>query len=240
MSNRKKRAPLCTDTRKDGSPCNSYAREEGRCAYHLNKRAAQEAMQQTATPPPVLESGELEEEAELSRVVDNVRAELARDVGEHYGEIVAGLFGALKASKVAYTSCPECNKRHPVNVPDWTARVKAFETLLNQGFGRPSDETKKDARESFEELGLRSPVEMSDAELKAVLVHEYLADPDLLDAERGLQEFVKSLETTQLTDLFCELVERSSHWQAAEEERKAAMTKWQKRLTGERLKGMSA
>jgi hypothetical protein len=78
------KASLCTDTRKDGSPCNSYAREDGLCAWHSRQRDEQETLRELATSPAIVETEQVEEE-ELSRAVDNVRAELARDVGEHYG-----------------------------------------------------------------------------------------------------------------------------------------------------------
>jgi hypothetical protein len=67
--------------------------------------------------------------------VGDVRAQLARDTAEEYELLRSALLDALRAEREAFVTCPNCQKRHPVVVPDWTARVKAVETLLNQGFG---------------------------------------------------------------------------------------------------------
>jgi hypothetical protein len=36
-----------------------------------------------------------------------------------------------------WMTCQHCDRRSEVEVPDWNARAKIVETLLNQGFGRP-------------------------------------------------------------------------------------------------------
>jgi hypothetical protein len=65
---------------------------------------------------------------------------LASDTAEEYELLRVSLFEALKAEREMFATCDHCRHRTRVVVPDWTARVKAIETLLNQGLGRPEPE----------------------------------------------------------------------------------------------------
>jgi hypothetical protein len=84
--------------------------------------------------------------------VDDVRAQLARDTAEEYELLRGALLDALRAEREAFVTCPSCHKRHPVVVPDWTARVKAVETLLNQGFGTKPEPAEHEYDRMFREL----------------------------------------------------------------------------------------
>jgi hypothetical protein len=44
---------------------------------------------------------------------------------------------ALAAERTIWTTCPTCEKRHQVDVPDWSARANVIDRLLTQGYGRP-------------------------------------------------------------------------------------------------------
>jgi hypothetical protein len=67
-----------------------------------------------------------------------VRERIAEDAARLYDEKIAAFFeDALSAEKTAWGTCDGCRKRFPVEVPDWNARAKVLELLLNQGYGRP-------------------------------------------------------------------------------------------------------
>ena len=36
-----------------------------------------------------------------------------------------------------WVTCSHCDRRTETEIPDWNARSKAVEMMLNQGFGRP-------------------------------------------------------------------------------------------------------
>jgi hypothetical protein len=157
--NNKTPAPRCTGTLKDGSHCRTFAAADGLCTFHLRQRdesASQHppAEDQVATDAPdelepvddpIAHSDENEAsesfvEAESPRQrVGDVRAQLAADSLVEYETIRAALLDALKAQRDSYVSCPNCNKRHVVTLPDWNSRVNAVKTLLEQGFGRPQE-----------------------------------------------------------------------------------------------------
>jgi hypothetical protein len=112
------------------------------CAYHTRQQSAQPAPplgeasqgggQQT---DPIAATAPTRSERKQGIPVGDVRAQLARDTADEYELLRSALLDALRAEREAFVTCPNCQKRHPVVVPDWTARVKAVETLLNQGFG---------------------------------------------------------------------------------------------------------
>jgi hypothetical protein len=46
---------------------------------------------------------------------------------------------ALTAERVMWRTCGQCgNKQVRVDVPDWNARLKVVELMLEQGFGKPA------------------------------------------------------------------------------------------------------
>jgi hypothetical protein len=70
-----------------------------------------------------------------------VRGRLARDAEALYEEKIQAFFeDALSADRKVWAGCPNGRKRHEVDVPDWQARAKVLELLLNQGYGRPKAE----------------------------------------------------------------------------------------------------
>ena len=77
-----------------------------------------------------------------TRAVDDVRSRIASDAGKHYEEKISVFFSeALDAEKTLWADCSHCHHRVKLTVPDWGARVRALELLLNQGFGRVSSES---------------------------------------------------------------------------------------------------
>jgi hypothetical protein len=66
-----------------------------------------------------------------------VRERLAEDADNLYPAIKSFFEEALNAERKVWTTCNHCDRRTEAEVPDWNARAKILETLLNQGFGRP-------------------------------------------------------------------------------------------------------
>jgi hypothetical protein len=132
--------PRCRAKLRDGSACRTHA-DAGSdyCAYHSRQVATPADRRLEETPTVDQEPQPTTAFADGSRrrgvPVAEVRAQLARDTAEEYELLRTALLEALRARREAFATCPNCGKRHPVQVPDWTARVKAVETLLNQGFG---------------------------------------------------------------------------------------------------------
>ena len=54
-----------------------------------------------------------------------------------YGDLAAFFKNALEADRKVWVTCSHCDRRTEAEIPDWTARAKAVEMMLNQGFGRP-------------------------------------------------------------------------------------------------------
>jgi hypothetical protein len=67
----------------------------------------------------------------------DVRAKLADLAASRYERLEEFLDEALESEKESWVACPHCRRKHEVAVPDWNARLRVVETLLNQGFGRP-------------------------------------------------------------------------------------------------------
>ena len=55
----------------------------------------------------------------------------------HYSDLAAFFKSALEADRKVWVTCSHCDKRTEAEIPDWTARAKTLEMMLNQGFGRP-------------------------------------------------------------------------------------------------------
>jgi hypothetical protein len=166
--------PTCTELLRDGSSCRTFAQEDGLCRHHLrarNRRAAETFSVSTEDDAAEEErAGESVSGAATSVSPDGLRDRLAEDIAARYGQYVALLFNGLSAEKTYYIDCahyPECKKRHPVAFPDWTARINAFDKMMQHGFGRPTDALK--ARPPSENKILRELAEMSDEELAALI-----------------------------------------------------------------------
>ena len=54
-----------------------------------------------------------------------------------YADLAAFFKNALEADRKVWVTCSHCDRRTEAEIPDWTARAKAVEMMLNQGFGRP-------------------------------------------------------------------------------------------------------
>ena len=66
-----------------------------------------------------------------------VRERIAKDAETMYGELAEFFRNALAADRKVWVTCSHCDRRTEAEIPNWTARSKAVEMMLNQGFGRP-------------------------------------------------------------------------------------------------------
>ena len=66
-----------------------------------------------------------------------VRERIAKDAESMYADLTAFFKNALEADRKVWVTCAHCDRRTEAEIPDWTARAKAVEMMLNQGFGRP-------------------------------------------------------------------------------------------------------
>jgi hypothetical protein len=112
----------------------------------------------------------------------SVRTRFAEDVAKDYEEIRDNLIAAAKgATKETYVTCQHCSRRTPAQVPDIANAVKAAQLLLEQGFGRPPQESSTSnsvqelAKRGREQFGLE---QMTDDELYALAEWERMQDPE--------------------------------------------------------------
>ena len=66
-----------------------------------------------------------------------VRQRIAADAESMYADLATFFKNALEADRKVWVTCSHCERRTEAEIPDWTARAKAVEMMLNQGFGRP-------------------------------------------------------------------------------------------------------
>jgi hypothetical protein len=71
-------------------------------------------------------------------VAASARRQIADFVDENIHELIAELWRLARSRKKAWVSCPHCDRRSQVEVPDTLAAVKAISELVNQGYGRPT------------------------------------------------------------------------------------------------------
>jgi hypothetical protein len=77
------------------------------------------------------------ERAEAIEKHPAVRERIAKDAESMYADLAAFFKHALEADRKVWVTCSHCDRRTGAEIPDWTARAKAVEMMLNQGFGRP-------------------------------------------------------------------------------------------------------
>jgi hypothetical protein len=75
--------------------------------------------------------------AEAARKHSAVRERIAKDAESMYADLAAFFKNALEDDRKVWVTCSHCDRRTGAEIPDWTARAKAVEMMLNQGFGRP-------------------------------------------------------------------------------------------------------
>jgi hypothetical protein len=75
-----------------------------------------------------------------------IRRRIADDLEAVYEERVSSFFTeALEATKDVWATCTHCNRKTPVQTPDWNARTRALQLMIEQGYGRPKTEAAEDS-----------------------------------------------------------------------------------------------
>lgn len=105
--------------------------------------------------------------------------------GELSTSAVADLMGemlleALRASKEVFSTCPGCNRRHPVAIPDFGTRMKAAESLISEIEGRQAAVAKSSQERVHEALAGRTRIEdLTNDELLLLSLEENGSEWDL-------------------------------------------------------------
>jgi hypothetical protein len=71
----------------------------------------------------------------------SARQKLRQGADDHSDQIVAALVRTLDAEKGVWHSCPNCNHKTQVRLPDSNAIVQASKALVELGHGRAKDES---------------------------------------------------------------------------------------------------
>jgi hypothetical protein len=72
---------------------------------------------------------------------ETVRGRIAQAAEQNYEALERFFQDALNAEKSVSARCDNCHRIVTIAVPDWVARNKVVDTMLNQGFGRPPAES---------------------------------------------------------------------------------------------------
>lgn len=73
---------------------------------------------------------------------EDVRSRIAADLARDYDGTIGSFFQeALGAERETWATCSKCNHRTRVDVPDWSARTRALQLMIEQGYGRPKAES---------------------------------------------------------------------------------------------------
>jgi hypothetical protein len=72
---------------------------------------------------------------------ETVRGRIAQAAEQNYEALERFFHDALNAEKSVSARCDNCHRMITIAVPDWVARNKVVDTMLNQGFGRPPAES---------------------------------------------------------------------------------------------------
>jgi len=146
----------CWEVNALGKRCQSWGVEaDGRCGMHHRKAKKAEAASLEPKPGGA------------------PRAHLAHVATKHAGLIEATLLAALQAETTRHVKCQFCKRANSFVLPDHGARVKAVQTLLEEGYGRPQ------------------LAESPKTDVEGVLGLEDMSDEELLQIKRRLQELAE-------------------------------------------------
>jgi hypothetical protein len=122
---------VCPNPSVDGGMCSEHADLAGK---HAVVGLGLVPAEQPDEPEPIPD--------DHRRAVD-VRGEI-RDEAEASVQAIRDLLReALRTEKVIHQKCPKCSTAVPFVVPDWSARLRALELMLAEGFGKPPAEDQR-------------------------------------------------------------------------------------------------
>jgi hypothetical protein len=146
--------PTCEALLKNGEPCRSVVVDAESEDEHLRRycgphgdRARQTAEQaddedispqEDDEPPTLSNQGEADSEPEpVPAGYRGTPRDTIREFALANPHLVDEfLRGVLAATQEVWVSCKHCKRRSEIAVPNWSARTKAVELLLEQGFGK--------------------------------------------------------------------------------------------------------
>lgn len=183
---------LCAGTRKDGLPCNSYAwLNNGYCRAHQGQAPADgdavaDGDPADASPP----AADIERRSVLP---GRFREELAEDLAADYTSVHEVLRSAMSAEVDQWIQCTHCQRRTPVKLADTRARLDAIKLWSELGYGRAAAAPGGAQPAKLADLDRGKNIEqMTDAELEALLLSSYLANPEKVEEERNRRETIVS------------------------------------------------
>jgi hypothetical protein len=130
----------CAGVRKDGSPCNSFAAEDGLCSWHLRLRDEGATTSEADLRKPVeLLPLDKEHGNSWTGSLGGIRGVLRAGADANSDKIVASLVEVLDAFTTRKVRCPKagCGYEFAVTVPDGNARANAAKQLVELGYGAP-------------------------------------------------------------------------------------------------------
>lgn len=75
--------------------------------------------------------------------MSDLRSKLRDAANEDYELLKATLKEALDAGKPVQRKCEHCGRQNTFHIPDFQSRMKAVDTWISQGFGKPPNEERE-------------------------------------------------------------------------------------------------
>jgi hypothetical protein len=161
-----------------GRVCPNPASQDGFCSEHADF-AGKQGVVGVGLVPAADEQPPEPEPPEPPRTTNDVRGELRRLAEENLDALEQLYLESLTATKTIAGKC-SCGRWVHVPSPDWTARLKAAELLVRQGYGRDPEVSQPAAGLSARAAELNAELEaMTDDELV-----DYMALSTAKDLER--------------------------------------------------------
>ena len=159
--------PPCQGTRRDNSPCNTYAEANGYCRHHQDQAEFERDTTQPEPEPAAQNTEDVTPNA--LEHMDATTADLAAEptertyrdgrdaltslATEEPGIIRDALKGVLTASSQGVKhDCHKCGARNTVYMPNGTAVVNAAKAILEEGLGKQQQEKHEPLREDAQTL----------------------------------------------------------------------------------------
>jgi hypothetical protein len=98
-----------------------------------------------------------------------VRENLRRTAESVTDDLSAFFIEAVKADRSVSTKCSHCSRSVTVAVADWSARTRAVEVLLAQGYGKPT-ESNKTLHSDLHGLASRFATDLQDLSMDDLLL----------------------------------------------------------------------
>jgi hypothetical protein len=205
--------PACEGTLKNGERCRSVVAslkgnelERRFCRHHAEKEqeilAQVEADEQAELEPKRDE----EVQAELPDVSTAVTAatpsEAIREFSQSRPDLVGEFFqSVLTAEREVWVNCRNCKHKTQAPVPDWSARLKSLQLLLEQGWGRPEPATPDATDDERLEAAVEERLILMEEERYKQVAPLAEHEREILSWPMGAQLAVLQLKPDELADV---------------------------------------